>query len=88
MIKRHHDDHFLEKFLELGFVELRLFDSFGGSVQTCVPGFDFVDTAKASAANFLENGVILKIIDFFHFDKLIPLDLDFLDILYVFHTLR
>jgi hypothetical protein len=88
MIKRHHDDHFFEKFLELGFVELRLFDSFGGSVQTCVPGLDFVDTAEASAADFLENGVILKIIDFFHFDKIIPLDLDFLNILYVFHSLR
>jgi hypothetical protein len=87
MIKRHQDDHFFEKFLELGFVKSRLFDSFGGSVQTCVPGFDFVDTTETSAANFLENGVILKIIDSFHFDKLIPIDFDFLDILYVLHSL-
>ena len=88
MIERHHDGHFFEKFLELRFVELRLLNSFGGSVQACVPSFDFVDTTEASSAYFLDNGVIVEIIDFFHFDKLIPLDFDFFNILYVFRSLR
>ena len=88
MVERHHDDHFFEKLLELRLVKLRFLDSFCGSVQSCVSGLDFVYTAKSSSSDFFYDCIILKVIDFLHFNKFVPLDLDFFNFLQVLHCLR
>jgi hypothetical protein len=87
VIERHHDNHFFEKLLEFSLVKLRFLHSFSGSVQSSVTGLDFVYTAKSSAPDFFNDCIILKVIEFFHFNKFVPLDLDFFNILQVLDCL-
>lgn len=69
------------------FFQLRLLDTFGRPVEASVAGFDFVDAAETAAADFLEDWVILKIVSFFHFDKLIPPDFDLLNFSKIFDVI-
>ncbi len=84
VVEGHHDGHLFEEFFVFGFFELGFLDSFGGAVEACVSCFDFVDTSETAATDFLEDGVVLKIVSFFHFNELIPLDFYFLNFTEVF----
>ena len=81
MVKGHHDGHLFEQFLMFCLFELGLFDALGCSVESSVAGFYFVYAAKTASTDFFENGVIFKVISFFHFNKFIPLDFDLFDFL-------
>lgn len=79
MIQGHHDCHLLEKFLMFRFFKLRFFNSFGSTVDSSVPGFNFMNTSKATSPNLFKYGIIFQIILFPHLDERIPFNFDGLD---------
>lgn len=70
-----------------GLFELGFFDPFGCPIETCVPGLNFVYTAKTASSNLFQNRIIFKVVPFLHLDKLIPLYLNFLNFPQIFYRI-
>ena len=62
----------------LFFLEVVFIDSFGGSKYLCVSELDFIDAPESSFPDLLDDLVIVSELFVLHFDKLVPLHLDFL----------
>ena len=75
MIQRLHDSHFQKKFLLLLFIKGRFLYLFGRSQYSCVFRFNLTNFPKTTSSNLPDDLVVIKIVPFLHFDKVIPFDL-------------
>ena len=63
----------------LAFGHRAFFDFLSSSDDSSIFCFDFGNRSKATSTDFSDDGILLKIVFTFHFDKRVPFDFDLLD---------
>ena len=82
MVKRLHDSHLSKKFLLLVLIQRSFFYFFGCSENSIILGSNLINSSEASSSDLFQNDVVIKVVSFFHFDKIIPFNSDLLSVFF------